>query len=79
MKKSIMIIPAKLKNRQSQNVQDIQGSHKVYRENHEKLERGIDSKKEKLSWGENPERNLLGRCAITITICNKDYATQSYT
>ena len=27
---------------------------------------------------ENPERNLPERCAITITICNSDDATQSH-
>ena len=63
----------------SQKVQDIRLSHKVYRENHEKLESGIDSRRKKLSRGENPERNLPVRCTITITICKSDDSTQSQT
>ena len=37
------------------------------------------AKGKKLNWDENPERNMPGRCAITITICNSDDATQSHT
>ena len=39
-----------------------------------KLERGIDSRKKKFSWCENPEGYIPGRWAITITICNNDDA-----
>ena len=38
-----------------------------------------DSMKKKLNWGENSERDLPGEGAITITICNSEDATQSYT
>ena len=68
-----------LDNRQSQNVLDSRQSRKVYRENHEKLESGIDYKRKKFSWGENPKRYTPGRCAINITICNSYDATQSRT
>ena len=51
---------------------------KVYRENHEKLESGIDCKMKNLNWGENSERYLPGRCTITITICDSDDATESH-
>ena len=54
--------------RLSQNIQDIRRSH----------ESGAGSKKKNLSRGENQERNLPGRCAITITICNSDDATESH-
>ena len=70
---------AELDNKQSQNVQDIRRSHKLYRENHWNLESGVDSRKKRLNWGENPESDLAGRCAITITFCNSDDATQSHT
>ena len=43
-----------MENRQSQNVPDVRQSHKVYREYHEKLESGIDSRRKNLSRGENP-------------------------
>ena len=35
----------------------------------------IDSRRKKISWGENPERGLPGRRAIPITIRNSDDAT----
>ena len=63
-------------NRLLQNVQDIRQSHKVYRGNQKKLEGGIDSRRKRISWGKNPERNLPGRCNITITICNSDDTTE---
>ena len=47
-------------------------SHKVYPRNHEKLESGIDSRREKIRWCENPDRYIPGRCAITIIICSSD-------
>ena len=66
---------AKLDNRLFQNVQDIPQSHKVYQKYQEKLESQTDSRRKKLSWRENPERDLPERCAITITICDRDNAT----
>ena len=71
--------PAKLYNRLPQNVQNIRRSHKVYREYHVKLESGIDSRSIKLSWGENQERDVRGRCVITITICNWDDDSELHT
>ena len=71
--------PAKLNYRLSQNEQDIQRSHKVYRKYHGKQDSGTDSRKKKLGWGENPERNFPERCAITITICNSNDVTESRT
>ena len=62
----------------SQNVYDIRRSHNVYREYHEQLERGTDSRRKKLSRGENPERDLPGKCAITFTIFNSNDATESH-
>ena len=56
----------KLDERLSQNVQNTRQSHKVYRENHGKLESKIDSRRKKLIWRENP-----GRCTITINICDR--------
>ena len=47
-------------NRQFQNIQDIRQSHEVNQEYHQKLESGIDSKKKKISWGENLEGYLSG-------------------
>ena len=62
----------------SQNVHDIRWSKEIYQKSHEKLESRTDSRRKKLNCGENPERYLPGRCAITITICNNDNATQSH-
>ena len=31
------------------------------------------------AWGKKTDRDLPGRCSITITICNGDDATQSHT
>ena len=50
-------------------------SHKLYRENHENLESGIDSRRKKLSWGEGPRRYISRRCTITVTIHNCHDAT----
>ena len=44
----------------SQNVQNIRWSHKLYRENHENLENGIVSRRKKLSWKEGPQRKFQG-------------------
>ena len=63
----------------AQNVQDRRQSHKVYRKYHGKLESRTDKRRKKLSWGENPEWDLPGRCTITITICNNGDATESHT
>ena len=38
----------------------------------------IDSRRKKLNWGENPERNLPGKCTLSITICNSDDATHVF-
>ena len=38
-----------------------------------------ESRRKKLSCGENPERYLPERCALNISICNSYYATQSHT
>ena len=73
--KSIWYDPAMLDNRLSQNVQDIRLSHKVYGKYHRKLESRTDCRRKKLNWGENPDRDLLGKYAITISICKSDEAT----
>ena len=44
-----------------------------------KLKSEIDSRKKKFSWCENPERYIPKRCAITITSCKSDDATESHT
>ena len=62
-----------------QNLQDIQRSHKVYWENHDKLKSQTDSMRKKLSRGENPERNIPGIYVIIIIIGHSDDATQSLT
>ena len=47
--KDIWYSPTKLDNKLPKNGQNIRWSHKLYRENHENLESGIDSKGEKFS------------------------------
>ena len=42
------------------NIQYSRKSHKVYWENHEKQESGIDSRRKKVTCGENPERYIPG-------------------
>ena len=79
LQKGIWYGPAKLDNKLPQNVQDIRSSHKLYRENYENLKSGIDSRRAKLSWSEDPERYIPGRCNITITICNSDDTSQPHT
>ena len=54
-------------------------NHKFYRENHENVERGIDSRREKLSWSEDPNMDIPRRCTITIIIYNYDDTTQTHT
>ena len=75
LQKGIWYSPAKLDDKLPQNVQNIKWSHRLYRENHENLESGIDSRREKLSWSEGPMRYISKRCTITITIHNCDDAT----
>ena len=50
----------------------------VYWEYNEKLERGTDSPKEKLSLEENTVRDITGWRTITITICNGIIASESH-
>ena len=68
-----------LDNKLPQNVQDNRWSYKLYRENHENLESGIDNRREKFSWSGVWERYIPGRRTITITICISNDATQPYT
>ena len=56
----------------SQNVQNIRWNHKLYRENHENPESGIDRRREKFSWNKDPKRYIPRRCTITISIYNCD-------
>ena len=48
----------------------------VYREYHGKLESGTDSRRQKISRGENLNRDLPWKC--TITICNSDDTSESH-
>ena len=75
LQKGMCYGPAKLDNKLPQNVRDIRWSHKLHWENHKNLVSGIDSRWEKLSWGGDPERYILRRCTITISICNSADAT----
>ena len=77
-KKAIWYGSAKLDNRLFQKIQYFRRSNKVYWKYQGKLERGTDSRKKKLTWGENPERDLPGRCTNTITVCSNDNASQSH-
>ena len=70
IQKGIWYGSAKLDYKLPQNVQNIRWSHKVYRENHENLESGIDSRRKKLSWNKNPKRYISRRCTIILTIHN---------
>ena len=56
---------AKLDNKLPQNVQNITWSHKLYRENHEKLESGIDSRRKTLSWNKYPKRYIFRGDALS--------------
>ena len=64
--------PVQLEYKLSRN--DIRPSHKILWENHGNLENGIENWRVKLSWSEDPEGYIQGRCTITITIWNSDYA-----
>ena len=62
-----------------QNVQDIRRRHQVYRENHENLKSGIHRGIDGIAQVKNPVRDILGKYAITITICYSDDVTQPHT
>ena len=66
--KGIWYGPARLDNKLPQNVQNITWSHKLYRENHENLESGIDSRRKKLRWSKDPKGYISRRCSITVNI-----------
>ena len=74
-KKCIWYVPAKLPNKLPRNTQNIRWSHKLYWENHENLESGIDSRREKLRSSNGLKRYISRRCTITITIHNCDDTT----
>ena len=76
LQKSIRYGPVKLDNRISKCTRYPTKSWS-HRRNHKKLVSGINSRKKKFTWDENPERYIPGRCTITITIGNSDDATQS--
>ena len=57
----------------------ISDEDKLYRENHENLESGIDSRREKLSWNKDPKRYIPLRCSVTIIYYDYDDATQPHT
>ena len=70
IQRGIWYVSAKLDNKLSQNVQNIQWSHKLHQENHENLESWIDSRRKKPGWNKNPKRYFPRRCTITLTIHN---------
>ena len=72
LQKGIWYGSAKLDNKLPQNVQNIRWSHKLYGENHENMESGIDSWRKNLSGSEDPKRYISRRCAITVTTYNCD-------
>ena len=67
-KKVIWYGSTKLDNKLPQNVQTIRGSHRLYQENHENLEIGIDSRRKKFNWSKDPNRYFSRRCTTTVTI-----------
>ena len=73
--KGIWYDSAKLDNKLPQNVQNINRSHKLYRENHGNLESRLDNKRKKLSWSKDPKKYISMRCTVTVTIHNCDDAT----
>ena len=75
LQKGIWYGSTKLDNKLSQNVQNITWSHKLYRENHENLQSGIDSRRKKLSWSKDPQRYISRRRTIIVTIHNCHDAT----
>ena len=66
---------SKLDNKLPQNVQNTKWSHKLYQENHENLESGIDCRRKKLSWNKDPKMYISRRCTIIVTIHNCHDAT----
>ena len=79
LQKGIFYGLAKLDIKLPPNVQNIRWSLKLYGKNYENLVTRIDSKREKLSWSEDPKRYIPKRCTITMTIRNSDDATQPHT
>ena len=75
LQKGIWHVSAKLDNKLSQNVQNFTWSHKLYRENHENLESGIDSGRKKVSWNKDLKRYFPRRFSITLIIHNCHDAT----
>ena len=63
---------AKLDNNLPQNVQNITWSNKLYRENHENLEDGIDSGREKLSRSKDPKEIYFKEMHYNLIIHNCD-------
>ena len=63
----------------SQDVQNITWSHKLHRKDHANLERGADSRRNKLSWNKDPKRDFPRRCTVTLIIHNSLYATKPNT
>ena len=47
--------------------------------NYKNLRSGIDSRREKLNWNQDPNRYIPRRCTITFTIYNCDDATRTHT
>ena len=79
LQKGIWYGPTKLDNTQSQNVQNTTWSHKLHRKDHENLESGADSRREKHSWNKDPKRHFPRRCTITLTIHNSHDANKPHT
>ena len=73
LEKGIWHGSAKLDNKLPKNVQNITWS-KLYRENQQNLESGIDSRRKKLSWSKDPKR-YISRRLHDHTIHNCDDAT----
>ena len=70
LQKEIWYRSPKLDNKLLQNVENIRWSQKIYRENHENLETGIDNRGKKLSWSKDPKMYFLRRYTIIVTIHN---------
>ena len=78
LRKVLWYGPAKLHDKLPQNVQNIRWSHKLYRENHENLESGIDKRRENVSWGKNPKKYFSRKCIIPVNIHNCHDATSPH-
>ena len=57
------------------NVQNIRWNHKLYQENPENRQSGINSMRERLSWSEGRKRYISRRCIIIVTIHKSDDTT----